>query len=91
MSDISFFSHYTPNNAILTLSGNIKPEKAYELADKWFGPIPLREFSRTQTPCRTCPDRREELTVERMFHPMHCIKSGTWVRARAMIFIPSIF
>lgn len=37
-----FFSHYAPNNAILSLSGSIKPEEALTLAAKWFGPIPSR-------------------------------------------------
>jgi predicted Zn-dependent peptidase len=37
----SFFStYYHPSNAILTLSGNITPEKARNLSEKWFGPIP---------------------------------------------------
>jgi zinc protease len=37
-----FFSHYAPNNAILSLSGFIKPDEAFRLAEKWFGPIPSR-------------------------------------------------
>ena len=35
-----FLSHYTPDNAILTLTGNIEPEKAFDLAARWFGSIP---------------------------------------------------
>jgi zinc protease len=37
-----FYSHYAPNNAILTLSGSIKSDEAVELAKKWFGPVPSR-------------------------------------------------
>jgi predicted Zn-dependent peptidase len=37
-----FFSHYAPNNAILSLTGNIKSEVAFSLAQKWFGPIEKR-------------------------------------------------
>jgi zinc protease len=39
-----FFRYYHPGNAILTLSGNIKPGDAFRLAEKWFGPIPSREM-----------------------------------------------
>ncbi|MEO6963878.1 MAG: pitrilysin family protein [Puia sp.] len=35
-----FFKHYCPANAILVLAGNVKTEKALELAEKWFGSIP---------------------------------------------------
>lgn len=30
---------YNPNNAVLSVSGNINPEKFFRLAEKWFGPI----------------------------------------------------
>jgi len=33
-------TYYTPNNAILTISGNINDAYARELAEKWFGNIP---------------------------------------------------
>ena len=39
-----FFSHYAPNNAILSLTGNITPERGFNLAEKWFGPIPYRNI-----------------------------------------------
>ncbi len=32
--------YYTPDNAVLTISGNIEPAKALDLAEKWFGDIP---------------------------------------------------
>lgn len=39
-----FFSkHYTPNNAILVVAGNVVTEQVYELAEKWFGDIPAGE------------------------------------------------
>lgn len=37
-----FFSHYAPNNAILSLTGNITAERAVSLAEKWFGLIDKR-------------------------------------------------
>jgi zinc protease len=41
MDDVKAFykKFYNPNNAVLTVSGNIKPEKVFRLAEKWFGQI----------------------------------------------------
>ncbi|MFT2010749.1 pitrilysin family protein [Pontibacter sp. 13R65] len=35
-----FNKHYSPANAILVVAGNITFERAKELTEKWFGPIP---------------------------------------------------
>ncbi|WP_018476123.1 M16 family metallopeptidase [Pontibacter roseus] len=35
--------HYSPSNAILVVAGNVTFEKAKELTEKWFGPIPAGE------------------------------------------------
>lgn len=36
-----FFSiHYTPNNAILSVAGNVTVEQVKQLTEKWFGDIP---------------------------------------------------
>jgi zinc protease len=45
LSDVKAFfqKHYCPANAILVMAGNIKAEKALELAEKWFGNIPSGE------------------------------------------------
>ncbi len=37
-----FHSHYAPNNAVLSVVGNISADKVLEFAEKWFGPIPSR-------------------------------------------------
>ncbi len=53
-----FFKHYTPSNAILTVAGNLKPEDAKKLTQKWFGDIPPGEkYKRTlpQEPQQTAP------------------------------------
>ncbi|MBA4321250.1 MAG: peptidase M16 [Odoribacter sp.] len=44
MADVKdfFFSHYAPDNAILSVSGNVKHDEVIRLADKWFGPIRRR-------------------------------------------------
>ncbi|HTI58181.1 pitrilysin family protein [Mucilaginibacter sp.] len=38
-----FKKHYNPQNAIMVVGGNIDTQKAKELAEKWFGPIPAGE------------------------------------------------
>ncbi|MDB5264078.1 MAG: peptidase [Adhaeribacter sp.] len=45
MEDVrNFFrKHYSPINAILVIAGNITFEKARDLTEKWFGPIPSGE------------------------------------------------
>ena len=35
-------NHYSPNEAILILAGEVTPEKARELAEKYYGPIPAK-------------------------------------------------
>lgn len=45
-----FYHHYAPNNAILTIAGNVDPEKIFTLTQKWFGPIPAREIDRKSLP-----------------------------------------
>ena len=58
MQDVrNFFQkHYSPINAILVIAGNVTFEKAKELTEKWFGPIPSGEkYNRNlpQEPART--------------------------------------
>ena len=40
-----FFHHYAPNNAVLVITGNIKSDQAFRLAEKWFNDIPEREIT----------------------------------------------
>jgi zinc protease len=35
---------YAPNNAILVVSGDVRPEQVFNLAEKHFGPIPARSL-----------------------------------------------
>ena len=53
-----FYSHYAPNNAVLTLTGNITYDHAYRLSQKWFGPIEARVLSSRNLPVE--PDQNEE-------------------------------
>jgi zinc protease len=40
-----YYSHYAPNNAILSITGNIDAFKTLVLVNKWFGPIKSREIA----------------------------------------------
>jgi len=44
LSDVKnfFYSHYAPNNAILSISGNVPFDVVKELSKKWFGEIQTR-------------------------------------------------
>jgi predicted Zn-dependent peptidase len=40
----AFFEHYyAPNNAVLCVAGDVKPEEVFEKVEKYFGGIPRRE------------------------------------------------
>ena len=60
-----FFSHYAPNNAVLSLTGNISYELAYNLTQKWFGPIERRKVQKRNLPSE--PQQTEEriLVIEK--------------------------
>ncbi|MBL7779247.1 MAG: insulinase family protein [Chitinophagales bacterium] len=38
-----FYKYYRPNNAVLTVAGNVKAKEIFTLAEKWFGKIPAGE------------------------------------------------
>lgn len=62
----SFYTaHYSPSNAILAISGNVDPDHMFELAYKWFGPIPKHDIAPRlylPEPAVTTP-RRAEVTA----------------------------
>ncbi|MCX6224659.1 MAG: insulinase family protein, partial [Bacteroidia bacterium] len=60
-----FFSHYAPNNAILTLSGSIKPDEAFNLAEKWFGSISSRKIKTRNIPVEPVQTEYRYQEVER--------------------------
>ena len=67
LDDVKAFFHkwYCPNNAILTLSGNIKPELAFELAEKWFGEINAHELSKESLPKEPIQREYRNIMLER--------------------------
>lgn len=52
LGDVMDFYHrfYVPNNAILSVVGNISSEEVLRLAEKWFGPIPRRDIAPRMLP-----------------------------------------
>ncbi len=60
-----FFGHYAPNNAILSVSGNVKSEEVIRLAKKWFGPINKREIPSRKLPAEPLQNEKRTLIVER--------------------------
>lgn len=55
LEDVKQFFHqfYKPENAILALSGNIDPDKAFHLVQKWFADIPKGDYDRPALPQET--------------------------------------
>ncbi|AXC48857.1 insulinase family protein [Paracoccus suum] len=65
-------AHYAPNDAVLVLAGDVTPQKARELAEKFYGPIPARgetaRAARPQEPPQRTP-RRLTLSDPRVPQP----------------------
>ena len=57
-----FYSHYAPNNAVLSVSGHITFEETCRLAEKWFGDIPSRNIA--QRNYQPEPEQNEERFCE---------------------------
>jgi zinc protease len=53
-----FKKHYTPQNAIMVVGGDVTTEQVKQLAEKWFAPIPAGEKYHRNLPQE--PDQHEE-------------------------------
>lgn len=60
-----FFSHYAPNNAILTVAGDVNPEEIFSLAEKWFGSIEHRNVKPRNLPPEPEQSEARHLKVTR--------------------------
>tara|TARA_B110000037_G_scaffold220367_2_gene288073 strand:- start:20391 stop:21629 length:1239 start_codon:yes stop_codon:yes gene_type:complete len=60
-----FFKHYSPQNAILVVGGNVELNDVKTLAEKWFGPIPAREKYVRNIPSEPEQSEARELIIER--------------------------
>lgn len=67
MEDVKafFYKHYGPQNAILSIAGDISLEKVQPLVEKWFGPIDKREKYNRNLPKEPKQTELRKLTVER--------------------------
>ncbi len=62
----AFFYHfYAPNNAILSVTGNISWDETVRLARKWFAPIPRRDVPVRNLPQEPVQTEQRRLEVER--------------------------
>jgi len=57
-----FFKYYRPNNAILTISGNVTLSQIKDLGNKWFGPIPSGKINQRKLPREPIQRKFKELT-----------------------------
>lgn len=60
-----FYRFYRPNNAVLTISGNVKFEEIVPLVEKWFGPIPAGPALERQFPQEDLPTQHRMYEVKR--------------------------
>ncbi|NMC39349.1 MAG: insulinase family protein [Bacteroidales bacterium] len=60
-----FNRYYSPENAILAITGNISPDRAYSLADKWFGPIEQRKTVSQAIPPEPLQEKARNLRIEK--------------------------
>lgn len=67
MEDVKtfFYKHYTPQNGILCVAGNVTVKQVKELSQKWFGPIEAREKYVRELPLEPKQTALRKLEVER--------------------------
>jgi len=67
MEDVKtfFYQHYLPNNAILSIAGNVDKEFIQPLAQKWFGDIPSGNVPIRNLPKEPQQNEARRLRVER--------------------------
>lgn len=67
MQDVKSFYNkfYNPNNAILSIVGNVNPDEIYKLAEKWFGGIKSGDSINKSYAEEPNQNMDRELTVER--------------------------
>jgi len=67
MDDVKsfFYTHYLPNNAILSIAGNVDVEEMKSLCEKWFGDIPPGVIKKRNLPKEPQQTEPRRLLVER--------------------------
>ncbi len=67
MDDVKafFHKHYLPNNAILTIAGNVELDEIKQLTKKWFGNIPSGNVHNRNLPKEPQQSEKRRLEVKR--------------------------
>lgn len=67
MQDVKdfFYKHYLPNNAILSVAGDVDVAEIKKLAEKWFGNIPSGNVAKRDLPIEPKQKKERRLSVER--------------------------
>ncbi len=60
-----FRDHYVPENAILSVGGNVKPDQVFRLAEKWFAPVPAGKRKISKITPEPAQKEKREMTVHR--------------------------
>ena len=60
-----FYSHYCPDQAILSVAGNVTTDEVNKLAEKWFGTIQRNSTYKRSLPAEPAQISRRELKVEK--------------------------
>ncbi len=74
MEDVKdfYFKYYRPNNAVLTVAGNVPVERVRELAEKWFGDIPAGEVPQRRLP-KEPPQKKLEQRINEANVPVDAL------------------
>lgn len=67
-----FYTFYRPNNAVLSVAGNLDMDKTKQLIEKWFGNIPAGKLYQRNLPQEPLQTQARRLEVERDV-PLDCI------------------
>lgn len=66
-----FETHYAPNNAVVVISGNIEPDRAFDLVNKYYGDIPRRNIApRNNPPEPPMTEGRREVVYGNVPYPL---------------------
>lgn len=67
MQDVKdfFYNHYLPNNAILSVAGDVNVSEIKKLAEKWFGNIPSGNVQKRDLPKELEQTKEQRLAVKR--------------------------
>ncbi|MDR1181836.1 MAG: insulinase family protein [Bacteroidales bacterium] len=67
-----FYTFYAPNNAVLSVAGNLDMDKTKAMIEKWFGDIPMRKQYQRNLPPEPIQTEARILEVERDV-PVDCL------------------